>query len=57
VEVRQQLPYQPLRNGTLNLLFAVRTLLHDQGEYGSYYDELLTVKPPLRLTGGVQVQF
>jgi hypothetical protein len=57
VELRQQLPYQPIRGGTLHMLFAVRTLLRDPQDAGSLYDELLTVMPPLRLTGGVQVQF
>jgi hypothetical protein len=57
LEVHQLLPYQPLRNGRLNLLFAIRTLLHDDEGLRSLYDELLTVTPPLRLTGGVQVLF
>ena len=57
VEVRQALPYQPLRGGRLELLFAARSLLRDLDHPGSYYDELLTVAPPMRLTGGVQVRF
>jgi hypothetical protein len=57
VELRQQLPVQPFREGTLNFLFAARTLLHDPSQMPSVYDELLTVRPPLRLTSGVQVEF
>jgi outer membrane receptor protein involved in Fe transport len=57
IEVRQQLPYQPLRGGELNLLITVRTLMRDLGDEGSLYDELLTVRPPLRLTSGVQMRF
>jgi hypothetical protein len=56
-ELRQALPYQPLRSGRLNVLFALRTLHRDINAVGSFYDELLTVKPPLRVTGGLQVGF
>ena len=56
-ELRQALPYQPLRGGRLNVLFALRTLHRDIDDPGSFYDELLTVKPPLRVTGGLQVGF
>jgi len=57
VEVRQELPYQPLKGGRLEVVFAARNLLRDAAEGGSHYDELLTVSPPLRLLGGVQVRF
>jgi hypothetical protein len=57
ISVRQALPYQPLRGGKLELLFAVRTLMRDPRERGSFYDELLTIAPPMRLMGGVQMKF
>ena len=38
-------------------IVAVRTLMRDPRERGSFYDELLTVAPPLRLVGGVQMRF
>jgi hypothetical protein len=57
LQVRQTLPYRPLRGSTLELLFAVRSLFRDLRETGSIYDELLTVAPPVRWTGGVQVRF
>lgn len=57
LEVRQQLPVQPLGRGELNVLFSARTLLHDIQDVGGYYDELLTVAPPLRLTCGLQMRF
>ncbi len=57
VEVRQELPYQPIQGGTLDLVFAVRTLLSASADRGSFYDELLTVAPPMRLVCGVQVGF
>ena len=57
VELRQALPFQPLRTGELNVLVSLRTLLRDFDEAASFYDELLTVQPPLRVTGGLQVSF
>lgn len=57
VEVRQQLPIRPLSRGELNLLFSARTLLHHADDSGGFYDELLTVAPPLRLMSGLQMRF
>jgi Carboxypeptidase regulatory-like domain/TonB dependent receptor-like, beta-barrel len=57
MQVRQALPYEPIRGSQLELLFAVRNLFHGLREPGSIYDELLTVSPPLRLMGGLQVRF
>jgi hypothetical protein len=56
-EVRQALPYQPLEGGSLSLVFAIRTLQHEDEGGGSFYDELLTVGPPTRIAGGLQVWF
>ena len=41
----RQLPYQPLRGGKLDVLFAVRTLLRDAPNAGGFFDELLTSSP------------
>jgi hypothetical protein len=57
VQVRQALPYQPVRGSRLELVFAVRNLFRDLRGEASWYDELLTVGPPLRLMGGIQVRF
>jgi hypothetical protein len=56
VEMRQMLPYRPFR-GTLELVVAARSLSRDLREPGSMYDELLTVAPPMRVLGGLQVRF
>jgi len=56
LELRQQLPYRPLHSADWNVLFTLRTLVHDR-DGGSIYDELLTVRPPARMTGGLQVRF
>ena len=57
VEVRQLLPVRVLGRGELNVLFSARTLMHHLDEGGGFYDELLTVAPPVRLTGGLQMRF
>ncbi len=57
VEVRQPLPFQPIRGGSVEMLFAIRNLLRDPRDIVSIYDELLTVAPPMRMLGGLQVKF
>lgn len=57
VELHQGLPYQPAAGSQLELIFAVRTLFRDARERSSFYDELLTVSPPLRFMGGIQFRF
>ena len=57
VELHQGLPYHPGAGSQLELIFAVRTLFRDGRERASFYDELLTVRPPLRLMGGIQLRF
>ena len=57
LELRQALPYRPPGGGRLDVIVAVRTLMREPRERGSFYDELLTVAPPLRLVGGVQMKF
>jgi hypothetical protein len=57
VQLHQALPYRPMPDSQLELMFAVRTLFRDPQSGSSRYDELLTVSPPLRLIGGIQVRF
>ncbi len=57
VEVRQRLPYKPLRDGEFNVLVAARTLVRDVWTDGSFYDELLTDAPPLQVICGLQMRF
>ena len=57
MQVNQALPFQPLRGGRLELLVAVSNLVRDRRQTGSFYDELLTIAPPLRILGGVQIRF
>ncbi len=57
IEVRQPLPYQPIRGGIVDVLVGIRSLHRELGAAGSLYDELLTVSPPTRFVGGLQVRF
>jgi len=57
LEIHQALPYQPIRGGQLEALFSARNLFYDARDMRSMYDELLTVKPPMRVVGGIQIRF
>ena len=57
VQLHQALPYRPAGDGRVELIFAVRTLFRDVRNGASFYDELLTVRPPTRFMGGIQVRF
>lgn len=57
MQINQALPFQPVRGGRLEVLVAVSNLLRDLRQTGSLYDELLTIAPPLRILGGVQIRF
>jgi hypothetical protein len=61
VQVRQALPFQPIAGGKVEVLLAMSNLFRDPangGAFGgSFYDELLTVRAPRRVLGGVQVRF
>jgi hypothetical protein len=57
VQLHQELPYHPAGDGRVELIFAVRTLFRDFHNGASFYDELLTVRPPTRFMGGIQVRF
>ena len=57
LEVRQALPFEPVRGGRVEVMLAVRNLFKDLSEAASFYDELLTVAPPVRVMGGIQMKF
>jgi hypothetical protein len=56
VQVNQALPVT-LAGTKWEILFGLRNLFRDPGEAGSVYDELLVVRPPTRVVGGVLVKF
>lgn len=57
MQINQALPFQPVRGGRLEVLVAVSNLLRDLRQAGGLYDELLTIAPPMRILGGVQIRF
>jgi carboxypeptidase family protein/TonB-dependent receptor-like protein len=56
VQVNQALPFG-LAGTKWEVLVGVRNLFHDANDPGSVYDELLVVRPPKRVIGGVLVRF
>ncbi len=56
VQVNQTLPFR-LVSAEWEVLVGVRNLFREAGDQGSVYDELLVVRPPKRIIGGVLVRF
>jgi hypothetical protein len=56
VQVNQALPLS-LAGTKWEVLFGLRNLFRDPAQAGSIYDELLVVRPPTRVVGGVLVRF
>jgi len=58
VQVNQALPFMPFsRAARWEVLVGMRNLFRDPTDAGSVYDELLVVRPPKRVVGGVIVRF
>ena len=57
LQVTQRLPFMEFSSAQWQLLLAVKNLFRDASKDGSIYDELLVVKPPTRILGGVIVRF
>ena len=57
VRVTQALPFMKFRTSQWEMLVGVRNLFHESLENASVYDELLVVRPPKRLIGGLTVKF
>ncbi len=57
VQINQALPFLKFTNAHWEALVAVRNLFHDDLIDASVYDELLVVRPPKRVLGGVTVRF
>jgi hypothetical protein len=57
VQVSQALPFLNFTNTRWEMLVAVRTLFREDPLDASVYDELLVVRPPKRVLGGVTVRF
>ena len=57
VQVNQSLPFLNFSSAHWEMLVAVSNLFHREFMNGSIYDELLVVRPPKRVLGGVTVRF
>jgi TonB dependent receptor/Carboxypeptidase regulatory-like domain len=58
VQVNQALPFMPFSGAARwEVLVGLRNLFRDPNEAGSIYDELLVVRPPKRVVGGVLIRF
>lgn len=57
VQVNQALPFLNFTSAQWEMLVAVSNLFHRELADGSIYDELLVVRPPKRVLGGVTVRF
>jgi hypothetical protein len=57
VQVRQSLPFMDFSNAKWEMLLAVRNFFRDASPDSSVYDELLVVRPPKRIVGGLTLRF
>ncbi len=57
IQVRQSLPFMDFNNARWEMLIAVRNFFHDAAPDQSIYDELLVVRPPTRVVGGLTLKF
>lgn len=57
VQVRQSLPFMDFSNARWEMLVAVRNFFHETAADQSVYDELLVVRPPKRIVGGLTLKF
>ena len=57
VQIRQSLPFLQFTSAQWEMLIAVRTLFREDMVGASVYDELLVMRAPKRVVGGVTVRF
>jgi hypothetical protein len=57
IKITQALPFMNFRASQWEMLVGVRNLFHESLASSSVYDELLVVRPPKRLVGGLTVKF
>ncbi len=57
VQVTQSLPFMNFANAQWEMLLGVRNLFRDVVDEASIYDELLVVRPPKRIVGGLTLRF
>jgi len=57
VQVRQSLPFMDFSSAKWEMLVAVRNFFRETSAERSIYDELLVVRPPKRIVGGLTLKF
>ena len=57
IQVNQALPFMQFSSAQWEMLIAVRNLFREEALEASVYDELLVMRPPKRIVGGVTVHF
>ena len=57
LQVNQALPFMNFGASQWEMLVGVRNLFHESLANASVYDELLVVRPPKRIVGGLTVKF
>jgi len=57
LQVTQRLPFLDFTSAQWQVLVGVKNLFRDTTHDSSVYDELLVVRPPTRVVGGVLVRF
>jgi hypothetical protein len=57
VQINQALPFLAFTNAKWEALVAMRNMFYGAGGATSLYDEILVVRPPTRVLGGVTVKF
>ena len=57
VQVRQALPFLNFANAEWAMLIGVRNVFQEGSPGGSVYDELLVIRPPKRIVGGLTIRF
>jgi hypothetical protein len=57
VQVRQSLPFMDFSSAKWEMLVAIRNFFRETATDQSIYDELLVVRPPKRIVGGLTLKF
>jgi len=57
VQVRQSLPFMDFSSARWEMLLAVRNFFREAAADQSVFDELLVVRPPKRIVGGITLKF
>ena len=57
MQVRQSLPFMDFSSAKWEMLVAVRNFFREAAADQSIYDELLVVRPPKRIVGGLTLRF